>query len=46
MMTAIQMREKADHYFRQARRELDDRHRETLIDLALDFDAFARDLES
>jgi hypothetical protein len=40
------MREKADHYFRQARRELDGRHRETLFDLAIDFATFARDLES
>ena len=46
MMTAIQMRERADYYFRRARDEGDDQHRETLIDLAIDFDKIALDLEN
>ena len=46
MMTAVQMRERADHYFRRARDEVDDQYRETLIDLAIDFDTIALDLEA
>lgn len=44
-MTSVQMRERADYYFRRAREEGDDPRSETFIDIAIDFDKIALDLE-